>query len=328
MNNVRQALVATFAVAILGLSLSPSPAAAAPSASGPDLRTPSAVLRGALECYPARKAAPRREPVLLVHGTTQRPEEAWANNYIPALRSRNLNVCTVELPNRGRSDIQVSTEYVVSAIRTMSRRYQSKVDVVGFSQGPLEPRWAVKYWPDVRRKVDDLVGMEAPYQGAAIGNVSCVRECIPVLWQMRIGSQFLTTLNAGDQTPGRISYTSAYSLTDDVVFPQGGQRGSWQGDGATNIAVQDICPARVVDHVQATYDAVVYAIVTDALTHPGPAKKTRIDRAVCSDIAMPGVRLDEELTGMLSAYGTGLPQLLGVGVPTTDREPAIKPYAR
>lgn len=327
-SSVRRALATAVATALVMLT-PPAYAQEESSEGGPQLRTPQQALRSALRCYdPVRGAAHNQQPVLLVPGTTQLPEEAWADNYLPALRQRHFNVCTVRLPNRGQTDIQISAEYVVSAVRVMSHRYRSKVDVVGFSQGPLEPRWAVKYWPDVRHKIDDLIGIEAPYQGSAIGNVLCAVRCIPALHQMRIGSRFLETLNTGDETPGSISYTSAYSLTDDVVFPQGGQHGSWQGDGATNVAVQTICPGRFVDHVQATYDAVVYAIVFDALTHPGPADKKRISIATCRDVAMPGVRLDTEVINMLEAYRSGLPQLMGLGVSTTTTEPAIRDYAR
>jgi hypothetical protein len=58
---------------------------------------------------------------------------------------------------------------------------------------------------------------------------------------------------------------------------------------ASNIAIQDICPGRYVEHIQAVYDAVYYAVVMDALTHPGAADPSRIDRSVCLQGAMPGV---------------------------------------
>ena len=36
--------------------------------------------------------------------------------------------------------------------------------------------------------------------------------------------------------------------------------------GATNIAIQDVCPGRVVGHFETIYDAAFYAVIIDALT--------------------------------------------------------------
>jgi hypothetical protein len=51
---------------------------------------------------------------------------------------------------RALTDIQISTEYVVYAVRQMRDHYHSKVDILGHSQGALEGRWAIKFWPDGR----------------------------------------------------------------------------------------------------------------------------------------------------------------------------------
>ena len=58
----------------------------------------------------------------------------------------------------------------------------------------------------------------------------------------------------------------------------------------SNVLVQDICPLHVADHLtMGTFDAVGYALVMDALTHPGPAVPSRIARTVCLRAVMPGV---------------------------------------
>lgn len=141
--------------------------------SGPGLTVPEAALDGALRCHDAPNPNEDREPALLVHGTTQTGAEAWDWNwsFVPALNAEGVDVCTVDLPDR--ADIQTSAEYTAYAIRVMSERYDSQVDVMEFSQGPLEPRWAVKFWPDVRGSVDEQVGLEPPNQGAAIGKILC-----------------------------------------------------------------------------------------------------------------------------------------------------------
>ncbi len=84
-----------------------------------------------------------------------------------------------------------------------------------------------------------------------------------------------------------MSYTSVYSLTDNLAFPQLPQSVSAQGDGATNVPIQSICPVRVVDHAQPVADAVAYAVVFDAFTHLGPADPSRIDRSLYGQLFCP-----------------------------------------
>src|SRR5439155_11557181 len=108
---------------------------------GPPLSVRSAALRAALHC-PARFAHRNHEPVLLVHGTDTDSEEEWGWSYVPALDSLGYDVCTVDLPNYALDDIQVSAEYVVFGVRYMAGNAHRTVDVLGASQGGLEPRWA------------------------------------------------------------------------------------------------------------------------------------------------------------------------------------------
>lgn len=147
----------------------------------------------------------------------------------------------------------------------------------------------MKWWPDARVLVDDLVVIASPNHGEVNFEVLCAMSCIAPFWQAKPSSKFLTALNAGDETPGNLSYTSLYSRTDPVLQPA--LPGSATSDlaGASNIGIQDLCPGRFVDHPQALYDAAFYAVVIDALTHPGPADPPQIDRSVCTQLVMPGV---------------------------------------
>jgi triacylglycerol lipase len=297
--------------------------------SGPVLQTAVDKLAAALRCHDAPHSS-GGEPALLVHGGTLTGSESWHWNYVPALNNAGIDVCTVDLPDRALTDIQVSAEYVVYAVRQMRENYHSKVDILGHSEGPVVARWAIKFWPDVRNSVDDMVGLEAAYHGTAVTNIFCATgSCVPVAWQLSIGSSFLRALNADDETPGDVSYTSIYSLTDDGgAVPQLPQSVSQQGDGATNVPIQSICPVRVVSHVQALADAVAYAVVIDAFAHPGPADPSRIDPSVCDQLFLPGVTLDSfaihvaTISAILYAYSSG------IAYPTVHREPSLRCYAR
>jgi triacylglycerol lipase len=325
---VRRVLLALPLLSMLVFACPAHAMADAAQSGGPPLVTPMATLAGALRCHDTPRSA-GHEPVLLVHGIASTGAESWDWNYVPALNNAGFDVCTVDLPDRALTDIQISTEYVVYAVRQMHDHYHSKVDIVGHSQGALEGRWAIKFWPDVRNSVDDMVGLEAPYHGTAGANIVCATgSCVPALWQFSIGSNFLKALNADDQTPGDVSYTSIYSLTDNLAVPQLPQSVSAQGDGATNVPIQSICPVRVVDHYEALADAVAYAVVVDAFTHPGPADRSRIDRSVCGQLFLPGVTLDSFAVHFATIYAHFVPDIAGLTYPPVSSEPPLRCYAR
>lgn len=257
-----------------------------PPPSGPALSVPPAELAAALQCQTPLARGDRA--VLLVHGTSVTPEENWEWNWQRALPHFGFRACTVRLPDYAFVDIQVSAEYVVHAIRAMSDAARAKISVIGLSQGGLQPRWAIRWWPDIRERVDDLVMIVTTNHGAPFADASCAAPpCLPALWQQRYaGSRFLDALNAGDETPGEVSYTSIYSHTDVVVQPSVPVAAAAL-DGAVNVAVQDLCPGRPVDHAQSSYDAAVWALGFDALSHEGPLDLARVDAAACLEFALP-----------------------------------------
>lgn len=254
----------------------------ASAATEPAYDVADSTLAAALSC-PGGFTHPEHEPVLLVHGTFATAQENWGGNYAYVLPQLGYDVCTVTLPYRSLGDIQVAAEYVVYAVKHMYGATGQKVNILGHSQGPLEPRWAIKWWPSLQSEVDHVVMMAAPNHGtvsadASFGCASC--------YQMRPGSNFLNALNAGDETPGPVSYVSLYSSTDELVQPAS----TAVLDGGDNILTQDVCPGRVVEHVQFAVDAAVFALVMDAFTHPGQgADPSRIDKNVCLQTSFPGI---------------------------------------
>ncbi len=138
---------------------------------GPKLREPASKLAAALTC-PQRFTHPKREVVLLVHGTAVTAEEHWDWNYGKHLAATGRDVCEVHLPDRALEDIQTSAEYVVAAVRILARTH-GPVDIIGHSQGSIVPRWAITWWPDVRTAVDDVILLAGPHHGTAIADVAC-----------------------------------------------------------------------------------------------------------------------------------------------------------
>ena len=311
----RRALVAAAALTSVAL-LAPVAARANHSTpQGPPLSTPLATMDAALSC-PGGFTHPSREPVLLVHGTGATPEQNWGSGFEPGLRAAGYDVCTVRLPGHALVDIQLSTEYVVHAIRSMHVASGRLVDVVGHSQGGLQPRWAVKWWPDVLASVDDVVTMGTPNHGTQNAALCTAPfQCPAATWQMKAGARFITALNAGDETPGAASYTNLFTQFDQAVTPPSTSATA----GASNILLQDVCPGRPVDHVGMAVDAASFAVVVDALANAGGADRARVPASVCMQFGVPGATYSGSSTnGWMDDWRNGS---------LASAEPPLKPYA-
>jgi hypothetical protein len=305
---------------------------------GPPLSVPAAELAQSMRCS-GDLASPGRAPVLFVTPTLVDPDEAYFG-YERAFDAVGIPYCTVRIPSFTTEDIQVSAEYVVYAIRRMHAETGGRVDIVGWSQGGgPEPRWALRFWPDIRPLVAKLIDLEAPNHGtillhtlctgATCVNALCPGSCVPALWQQADNSNFTAALNSGQETFPGISYTNVYSHASQFVQPNLSDTGTTSlhgGGGAiANIATQDICPLNVADHLAYYYDPVGYAIVIDALTHPGPADPARIDRSVCTQFSMPYVNLADTPTYTVHLYNIIFIDRF-LHEPHTTREPPLKCY--
>src|SRR5207253_1015132 len=89
--------------------------------------------------------------------------------------------------------------------------------------------------------------------------------------------------------------------------------------------LQDICPLNVADHLAYYYDPVAYALVIDALNHPGPADAARIDRSVCTQVSMPYVDPTDIPTYTAHMYDAIFIDRLH-NEPQTTAEPPLKCY--
>ena len=260
-----------------GMEAAKKKAKGGPRAPGPALTTRAAALAAALSCPEGVKG--KRDPVLLVPGGGGNPGFVWSP-LEPVLRASRYPVCAVTMPLANFGDNQVAAEYIVSSIRAMAARSGRLVNVIGVSQGGMQPRWALKWWPDVRSLVGDVIGLAPANQGFAGAPALCGFPCPPSTRQLIPGSQFLAALNDGDETPGRLSYSVISSATDMSEPPLLNELKGESDDSETQ--VQEICPGREVDHGHIQFDAVAVALVLDALGHAGPARASRIPNATCA----------------------------------------------
>jgi triacylglycerol esterase/lipase EstA (alpha/beta hydrolase family) len=324
-------LRAAFASLLVVLALAADASAAGfapPDRPGPELSVPAADLQAALKCTDGLAGA-AHNPILLVPGTNLDPESNFSWNYERAFKALGWQYCTVRLPFHTMGDTQVAGEYVVYALRTMAHDSGRKVDVLGFSQGGMLPRWALRFWPDTRALTGDVVGLDPSNHGTLDSAALCQASCPPAYWQQATGSNFGDALNSFAETFAGIDYTNVYSRTDEVVTPNLDASGSSSlhtGEGRiANVAVQEVCPADVSEHLaMGSYDPVGYALAIDAFTHDGPADPARVATGTCARPFQPGVNpatFPADYAGYLAAVGRN-----ATTSPFVPAEPALECY--
>src|SRR5579859_2395493 len=280
------------------------------SRPGPALSAPLRALQAAVSCT-AGIRHDARDPILLVPGTDLDPKPNYSWNYERAFSARHWAYCSVALPAQTTGDIQTAGEYIVYAIRHLARQSGRRVDILGYSQGGMVPRWALRFWPDTRRLVKSFVALDPSNHGTLDANAACQAQCSAADWQQAAGSHFIRALNSYAETFAGIDYTVIYSRADEIVVPNFDSTGSSSlhtGAGRIeNVAVQEICPGDVSDHLaMGSYDPVGYALAADAFAHGGLANPADVPLTVCAQPFQPGVdpsTFATDYAGFLGAIG-------------------------
>jgi hypothetical protein len=338
---LRTGVIALVMLACLLVSAAASAQSYAPlKHPGPPLTVPLAKLRASLYCEPSVRDA-KVEPVLLNPATGVTAAQNYSWNWEPALEELGIPWCAYTAPNSTLGNIETSGEYLVYAIRTMYALAGRKIAVMGHSQGGMSMRWPLRFWPDTRAMVEDVIGFSGSNHGTTVlaPAAMCAGGCPPADWQQGYESNFIRALNSYAETFPGISYTEIYTHTDEVVQPNSGPNASAAlhtgGGEITDVATQDVCPDDVYEHLAiGTIDPVAYALAVDALTHPGPADPARIPKSVCSQTYMPGVnpanvnmylQILQGAPGLASVAVGGLAPAT-TGVQDTTSEPPLECY--
>ncbi len=242
-------------------------------------------------------------------------------NYMPQLTADGIPFCSISVTDEGYGDLQKTAEYVVFAVRRMSRVTGRRVTLLGHQHGGLDELWALTFWPDVARSVSDLVTLETPYAGTTSSTPLCAGDghCTAALRQITKGSRFLSTLRAAPRPKG-VAITSISSKTDALIIPQ---PAASRLRGAHHVLLQRVCPGRSVDHFAALVDNVAYRLFRDARSHAGPGSSARLPAKVCARKFMPaGDSTTLRFTGLF------LSSFFERNAASNDREPRIAAYAR
>ncbi|GGM38840.1 lipase [Longimycelium tulufanense] len=156
-----------------------------------------------------------------------------------------------------------------------------KLDVVGYSQGGMSPRYWIKNLGG-DKKIGRLIGLSPSNYGTesskSLGTlrlISAVNDVLgvdcPACDEQEADSAFLADLNAGGDTIPDVEYTVIQTRYDDVVTPHTNAFLK-PAPNVRNILVQDVCGQDLTDHVGIPYDPITQQLVLNALG-PANAKK-------------------------------------------------------
>jgi triacylglycerol lipase len=166
---------------------------------------------------------------LKVDGWTDAPLVAWTYD------SNQSNVATAQR-------LQTTVDSLLAATGA------KKVDIIAHSMGGLSSRYFAKNLAG-SEKIDGFVFLGTPNHGTTLADLCPIQSCL----EMRPGSVFLTSLNAGDETPGTARYATWWTPCDQLTTPPE----SVVLDGATN--TQTAC----MSHSDLYINSTVYAQVRD-----------------------------------------------------------------
>ena len=193
-------------------------------ASGPRLTVPQSELDAAFKC-PIDPTNATVTPVMFVTGTGASGDQGYLIGQ-DAFEAYGHPVCYVNFPDFTTADIQISVQYLVYGLRKEFALAHRKVAAIGISQGGLLPRFALTYWPDLRKKVSDVVAAAGTQHGTNIGLGGCTASspCPPADWQQGKGSHLLRAhqLTAGRDPRERLLHDG--SLADRRDRPAAGRK--------------------------------------------------------------------------------------------------------
>jgi triacylglycerol lipase len=189
------------------------------------------------------------DPILFVHGCSRTAsdwktmigrfeKDGWKKLQLSAYS------CNTSQSNKTTAETVVKSEVE----KLLSSTGASKVDIVAHSMGSLNTRWYIKFLGG-ESKVDDWVSLGGPNHGTTFANFRFSVSCV----EMRPNSTFLNELNAGDETPGAVSYGTWWSPCDEIINPDS----SVPPSGATN--TETAC----ISHLNLAQDETVYTQVRD-----------------------------------------------------------------
>ncbi|MGK9463845.1 esterase/lipase family protein [Streptomyces sp. G6] len=226
-------------------------------------------------------------PVVLVHGTFGNRGYTW-NTATPLLRQHGHRVFRLDYGQHGHpvifglGDIKHSARQLADFVDEVLRRTGAQeVDVVGFSQGGMVPRYylnALGGGPKVRNFVgiapsnhgvtaQGLMNLARQIPGAVeLLEQGPVGEVVPAWPQLQHDHPFQRELAELGETTEGVRHTVIATRYDDVVTPYTScALAETEGRYVKNVVLQDNDPDDHTPHVSMPYNATVLKEVLEAL---------------------------------------------------------------
>ena len=196
---------------------------------------------------PSAQALPH-DPILFVHGWNSN-SSTW-NTMIARFQADGwaANELHNWQYNYKQSNATTAAEIQTKVNAILAATGATKVDIISHSMGGLSSRYYSKNLGG-SAKIDEWVSLGGPNHGTDTANFCFDTSCR----EMRIGSTFLASLNATDETPGTPNYRTWMSPCDTIINPDS----SVALSGAVN--TQTAC----ISHSALHEDATVYGQVRD-----------------------------------------------------------------
>jgi triacylglycerol esterase/lipase EstA (alpha/beta hydrolase family) len=156
------------------------------------------------------------DPILFVHGWSGSASN-W-NTMIGRFEKdgyskKFLRAYTYNTSQSNKTDAETIVKSEVEKLKKETGA--EKVDIIAHSMGSLNSRWYIKFVKGGEANVDDWVSLGGPNHGTEAANICFSTACE----EMRVGSKFLSELNAGDETPGAVNYGTWWSPCDEFINP-------------------------------------------------------------------------------------------------------------
>ncbi len=251
-----------------------------PTGSPPGVNVPG--------CQPA-PSGPQQYPVILLPGTLYDMADTWqALGPILAddgwcVYGLNYGATASTTLSGGRiwsvGDVPTSAGQLATFVdQVLAATGANKVDLVGWSQGGMMPRWYLRF-DGGAAYVHDLVGLAPSNHGTTVDGMSALFDALTALGlpapltlaqcqactQQLAGSAFLQELNAGRDTVPGVRYTVIETEDDEVVTPYTSAFLNGAAGTTTNVTLQDQCPDDHADHLAMPYDSAALQDVVQAL---------------------------------------------------------------
>ena len=283
----------------------------------------------------------QKPPVIIIPGAGASSNITFQSNLFKLFDGSTFaDLLWIENPKMALADAQINAEYVAYAINFISGICNNtNVSIIAWSQGTADTQWALKYWPSTNNIVSDFVALSPAFHGTQNIDLLCPKfpgfECDPSLIQQTYNSTWITTLRENGGDSAYAPTTSVYSSSDLIIQPQSGTGASGfisdsRTVGVSNYEIQTVCAHQPggssYTHEGVLFHPLAYALIEDALTHPGPGNTSRLDlQTVCSTYETPGLVLADVLATE-SVFVVQAYQMLAYE-PKVSKEPDIMPYA-